>query len=229
MNINVKKMKKPELSDEEVRSHMHFEQLIEMYKSSTPKRFIQWKYIVCFSVVSLVTATAIYFFILKEDKVQKEQNHLQEKIITDSSKVLKENNQSVEATEEKQNAVLSQEKKKQIEHVEQKSKQNEITTSAFIEAEPVNGYPALYNYFDHELKYPYEAMRDSIEGIVTVSFNINSQGKPEQIKIENSLGQVFDKECTRVVNAMPVWKPATLNGKPISTKLSIALTFKMKK
>lgn len=92
----------------------------------------------------------------------------------------------------------------------------------------MDGYPSLYAYFDRELKYPV-ASKDSIQGIVTVSFAITEAGKPDLIRIENSLGKAFDVECVRVIKNMPPWKPATINGKPVQVRLSIPLSFKIKK
>ena len=99
----------------------------------------------------------------------------------------------------------------------------------YFEAEPENGYPHLYEYFANELKYPEIAMRDSISGIVTVSFVLNRNGKPEQIKVLNSMGEAFDLEAFRIIENMPSWKPATLNGNPVSSKISVPLSFQFKK
>ena len=99
----------------------------------------------------------------------------------------------------------------------------------FTEAEPIDGYPALYAYFNRELKYPQELAKDSVEGTVTVSFIINENGKPAAIKIITSLGEVFDKESIRIIENMPAWKPATINGSATATRLSIPLTFQIKK
>jgi TonB family protein len=102
--------------------------------------------------------------------------------------------------------------------------------SSYIQAEPVKGYAALYGYFNKELVYPPEVKRDSIvEGVVTVIFTINKEGRPEIIKIENSLGIAFDRESKRIIEEMPLWKPALLNGKPIDSKISIPLTFRADK
>jgi periplasmic protein TonB len=93
----------------------------------------------------------------------------------------------------------------------------------------VNGYPDLYAYFDRELIYPPAATRDSTQGIVTVLFSINAQGKADDIRIENSLGKEFDDEVFRVIRNMPLWKPAYYNGKIVKSKVSLPLTFKLTK
>lgn len=99
----------------------------------------------------------------------------------------------------------------------------------YAQPEPVDGYPALYTYFSQELTYPAEAVADSIQGVVTVVFSINPEGRPEKITIEQSLGVPFDREAIRVIENMPLWKPATYNGKPVASKISLPLTFNIKK
>lgn len=99
----------------------------------------------------------------------------------------------------------------------------------YAQPEPVDGYPALYAYFSQALTYPAEAVADSVQGVVTVVFSINPEGRPEKITIEQSLGSPFDREAIRVIENMPLWKPATYNGKPVASKISLPLTFNIKK
>jgi hypothetical protein len=58
---------------------------------------------------------------------------------------------------------------------------------------------------------------------------VNTDGKPENITIKQSLGEPFEKEARRLIENMPLWKPATLNGKPVSSQMSIPLTFQIQK
>jgi protein TonB len=104
-----------------------------------------------------------------------------------------------------------------------------INEGVYIQAEPVNGYPDLYAFFDRELTYPKEAMKDSVAGVVTVKFTVDKDGQARNVVIENSLGSLFDQEVNRVVSEMPAWKPATYNGKPVTSKISIPLTFQLQK
>ena len=98
-----------------------------------------------------------------------------------------------------------------------------------MQAEPADGYSALYAYFNSNLVYPSEALKDSIQGVETVSFVINTDGKPEKITIRQSLGEPFEKEARRLIENMPLWKPATLNGKAVPSQMSVPLTFQIQK
>jgi protein TonB len=109
------------------------------------------------------------------------------------------------------------------------AKEEEVSSMQpqYIGAEPVEGFPALYAYFDRELKYPLQALSDSIQGVETVAFLIDKSGKPGKIEIQQSLGEVFDREVIRLLQNMPPWKPATLNGEPVMSKQSVPFTFKI--
>lgn len=99
----------------------------------------------------------------------------------------------------------------------------------YVQAEPVAGYPSLYEYFDTNLVYPAVAVKDSLEGIVNVEFVIDTDGNATDIVVENSLGSSFDKEAIRLVENMPEWKPATYNGQPVRSKISLPITFGLHK
>ena len=101
--------------------------------------------------------------------------------------------------------------------------------SEYVQAEPAKGYSDLYDFFSTNLEYPADGLKDSIQGVQTISFVINTAGKPEQIQVVNSLGEPFDKESRRLIENMPAWKPATLNGKPVESKISIPITFQIQK
>lgn len=106
---------------------------------------------------------------------------------------------------------------------------NPKAEAVYIQAEPIDGYEALYAYFGKELIYPEAAVKDSVEGVMVVKFLINKEGKPEKIQTSGSLGVLFEKEAVRLIEHMPLWKPATLNGKPVVSRLSIPLTFQLQK
>jgi len=98
----------------------------------------------------------------------------------------------------------------------------------FVPAEPVNGYPALYEYFSKELVYPLESIKDSIQGVTLVTFIINVQGAPQHVETDHALGEPFEREAIRVIENMPAWKPAQLDGSPVRSKVSVPITFTFK-
>jgi TonB family protein len=125
--------------------------------------------------------------------------------------------------------LANQEKKTTPKNDSKVSSEKASGEPVYTQAEPLNGYPDLYAYFDNELTYPQEAIKDSVQGVITVIFSINKAGKAENVQIENSLGIAFDREVLRVMEKMPPWKPASYNGDPVKSKVSLPLTFRLQK
>ena len=98
----------------------------------------------------------------------------------------------------------------------------------FIEAEPIIGLSALYDYFESTLEYPIDALSDSVQGSVIIQFTINKEGLPQDIVVEKPLGELFDKQAISVIENMPKWKPATINGNPVNSKINVPLHFNFK-
>lgn len=116
----------------------------------------------------------------------------------------------------------------EAETIEKVEPQEEIKREKiYVKAEPVNGYTHLYEYFNRELVYPPTAVQDSLQGGVKVSFVIDKKGVVGNIQFINSPGKLFEEEATRLIQNMPPWKPATLDGEPVLSKMTLPLTFKI--
>jgi TonB family protein len=239
---------KPEITDEEIHSYMNFDALLAKYTQE--KALKKNSNIVRNTVLALVALAVIgvwYFSISTKPGGKAEQsdpsNVQNEKISPDlirhdttqsfSQEEKIQKNENVKSllpkNRSKENPARNTEVPATAKDTLAITKEKIDQQPAYVQAEPVEGYPALYEYFSRELKYPSDAMADSIQGVVLVVFNINKQGKRERISVEQSLGTAFDKEALRVVENMPEWKPATLNSKPVVSRISIPLTFQIKK
>lgn len=85
---------------------------------------------------------------------------------------------------------------------------------------------SIYKYLDQSIRYPLDAsISDSIQGTSIVHFTIDQNGKATEIKVSNSLGPAFDRECIRLIKNMPPWQPAKVNGKPTKSNMSVPLRF----
>ncbi|MEL6538742.1 MAG: energy transducer TonB, partial [Bacteroidota bacterium] len=71
------------------------------------------------------------------------------------------------------------------------------TPAVLVEAEPWDGFPALYEFLRKETQYPTEALPDSVEGIVWVAFQIDTTGRPQKVRVVESLHPLLDHEATR--------------------------------
>jgi len=90
---------------------------------------------------------------------------------------------------------------------------NKTNYCSYLEmAEFIGGLPALYDFIGHELKYPKYAQIMGIQGVVNVQFIVDMDGSITDAKILNGIANSLNKEALRIVNAMPKWKPARLEG-----------------
>lgn len=106
-------------------------------------------------------------------------------------------------------------------------KETPADSGVLVEAQPAGGYPALYNYFATQLRYPAAARRAGVSGSVLVKFTIDTEGAPAQIQVIQGVHPDLDQEAVRLVTEMPVWLPATLGGEPIATEHTMPLMFQL--
>jgi TonB family protein len=236
-NTNIKRMKKkPTLSDDEIRAHMDFDNLLKVHQASAGAAFAHaaWIKVSAYTVGALMGISALVYWAWPKDEqpsVNSNTNTNTEVTLADTAIHEAQIETITEATPV--SSMPAEEKKAFTEEQHQQyvaqPKAAKPISPTFIEASPIHGYPNLYAYFNRELKYPADALEDSIQGVASVSFAIGIDGKPTEIIISNSLGKIFDEECKRVILNMPPWQPASVNGAAISTRLSIPLTFSISK
>lgn len=97
----------------------------------------------------------------------------------------------------------------------------------YVTAEPVVGFDSLYAFIGKTLVYPHEEIELGRQGTVLVQFQVDPDGNTTQTRILKGLGSAFDEEVSRVMEAMPAWKPATLNGDAVASILRLPVTFQL--
>jgi len=235
MRQKIKVMKqKPEISDDEIRSYMDFDRLVTNVKVNTVKGRSSGllKGIILPVAISGVLVWIIYFIDFRKEPLPLE--GAKKSTVSGEARTIDDAN--VPTTKDIQTLAKKKESSSISSQVaEEKQTKKPLPSDAnlggdvYVQAEPVDGYAFLYEYFNNNLVYPPEAIKDSLQGLQTVSFQINAEGRPEKIQVKQSLGDPFEKEATRLIENMPLWKPATLNGLPVSSQISLPLTFQLKK
>jgi protein TonB len=216
---------KPELSDEEIRSYMDFEGLLSKHKTFTSKGYPLLKW----SITVLIVIGGICILSVTNPKLSVP--------VQQKTEAPPEVSEPQPPPIESVNIESHTEKKEELSQpvkipARKRPAKGEVTLpkeNVYVQAEPVDGYTKLYEYFNHHLVYPPEALQDSVQGVVTISFTINTVGKGEKIEVGQSLGEPFEREAKRLIENMPLWKPATLNGNAVSSKISLPLTFQIQK
>ncbi len=148
-----------------------------------------------------------------------------DKVPEEIDKSLSEKSEKVTKPDVRKKAINNEPENQGKPNDKAEAKPNEVVY-AYKEAYPIVGMDSLYKYLDKTINYPKDvSISDSIQGTSIVQFTIDQKGKASEIKVENSLGEAFDRECVRLIKNMPPWEPAKINGKPTSSKMSVPLKF----
>lgn len=89
------------------------------------------------------------------------------------------------------------------------------------------GGAELMKYLSSNIKYPVEAHKAGIQGRVVVSFVVNKDGTVKDAKIVRSVDKSIDAEALRVISAMPKWQPGYQDGKAVSVRYTVPVTFRL--
>lgn len=87
------------------------------------------------------------------------------------------------------------------------------------------GHIALVEYLSKNIKFPKSKEKENVRARVVASFTVDKDGSITDAKIVRSQGEAFDNEALRVINGMPKWIPGTQNGKAVSVKYTLPITF----
>lgn len=87
------------------------------------------------------------------------------------------------------------------------------------------GLPNRNNFIATTLKYPKQAILDGVEGQVSVSFLIDTDGNVSDPKIEKGVRNDLDREAMRIVGLMPKWRPAMKDFKTVAVRYTMNIAF----
>ena len=115
---------------------------------------------------------------------------------------------------------------------------NKVTTSKESKNNTIYGYieptavfpggdMELINWIYTHLKYPEEALKDSIEGRVVVQFVVEKTGKVGEVKIVRSPNPIFDQAAIDVVKTLPDFIPGKKEGKPADCWYTLPIKFEL--
>lgn len=104
-----------------------------------------------------------------------------------------------------------------------------VYTFTSIEKMPVfpGGNEQILEYIGREFRYPGEARRNHIEGVVEIGFVVDENGRVTKPEILKGIGAGCDEEILRVIKAMPEWDPGEQNGMKVPVYYVLPLTLKV--
>lgn len=87
------------------------------------------------------------------------------------------------------------------------------------------GHIALFEYLSKNIKFPKSKENEDVKVRVVTTFTVEKDGSITDAKIVRRQGEAFDNEALRVINGMPKWIPGMQNGKAVSVKYTLPITF----
>jgi periplasmic protein TonB len=80
--------------------------------------------------------------------------------------------------------------------------------------------------FSPEPNFSDEARKSKAQGIVVLMLVVGKDGQPYDIRVGQSLGMGLDEKAVEAVSRWR-FRPATLNGQPVATKIAVEVDFRL--
>lgn len=103
---------------------------------------------------------------------------------------------------------------------------------SLLEANPrfQDGDVGQFSYWvNQNLKYPQEAVKDSLQGRVTLQFTIEKDGSVTDVRVLRGCAPILDEEAVRVVSQSPKWTPGYVKGEPVRVVFNFPVVFQLTK
>lgn len=110
-------------------------------------------------------------------------------------------------------------------NAQDKKSNDEVYFKVDVMPEFPGGMDDLSYFFYTHLKYPDDAKKDKIEGVVYVGFIVDEIGKVKNVKVIKGVHPSLDKEAIRVASQMPNWSPGKHNGKNVKVQFNLPVKF----
>lgn len=88
------------------------------------------------------------------------------------------------------------------------------------------GESQLVSFINETRRYPMEAYKKGIEGRVTCSFVVNTDGSISHISILKGVEPTLNQEAMRIIGKMPEWKPGKHDGHNVPVRVVWAVPFR---
>ena len=109
--------------------------------------------------------------------------------------------------------------------------QSESSTKVYYEVDEMPSFPGglngLMTFLAQNMVYPVTAQENGVQGRVTVSFVVETDGSITDVEVARSVDPFLDREAMRIVKAMPKWTPGKKDGKPVRVKYTVPVVFRL--
>ena len=88
------------------------------------------------------------------------------------------------------------------------------------------GDAKMMTFVNEHRCYPHEAYRRGVQGRVTCSFVVNTDGSISHISVLRGVEPSLTREAIRVIGIMPPWTPGKIDGKAVPTRVVRSVNFR---
>lgn len=96
-----------------------------------------------------------------------------------------------------------------------------------VQATFKGGMDAWYAYLNKNLKYPSQAKKMGIEGMVIVRFVVNTDGSIQDIEMVRTIGGGCDEVARKVIESSPNWTPGRIGGRTVRSRMTMPIRFRL--
>lgn len=90
------------------------------------------------------------------------------------------------------------------------------------------GEKACTEFINKNVVYPATAAENGVEGVVTLTFTVKTDGTIGNIKVKRMIDPDLEAEAIRVVKKMPKWQPALQDGTAVESTATLNFPFRLK-
>lgn len=104
----------------------------------------------------------------------------------------------------------------------------EVYEFDFVEEKPEfpGGGQKLISFINETRRYPAHAYANGIEGRVTCSFIVNTDGSLSHISVIRGVEPSLNREAVRIISKMPAWNPGKIDGQTVPVRVICAVPFR---
>lgn len=103
----------------------------------------------------------------------------------------------------------------------------EILDFTETQAQFKGGMEAWYDYLRMNLTFPKQTQILGIQGTVLLRFVINTDGSIQDVEVVRSVEASIDQAAIEVIENSPQWNPAIHQGRPVRSRMTIPIKFKL--
>lgn len=111
--------------------------------------------------------------------------------------------------------------------------ENKASPDFFTIVEDMPVYPggntAFFEFIATNTKYPQEARRRGISGVVYVSYIVNTVGEVQNVRVVRGVDPLLDSEAVRVVKSLKGYSPGKQQGKAVNVQFTLPVRFNLGK